>query len=314
MESLANVYRPDGVGELQDNYISKDIEINQHVKTIQKLNLVCESTMTVTEQCQEPREKQREENMSCYSSIQPQTYIDFFSLPKFGMIEKACQTMLTGREIEDLEHLTKEFLLFKSEFTTSISKGKPEDALKRLFPSLEDFKLFPKLKDKEVLDGKKEPQNFICVKRRSGESLPFSNERYPNIKTFKTSTQNGVTHLHFKKTHSGRRRRKNDLNSNTSENLTIKSQKNISKFSPEISPCPKKDFEYEDDIAGIINHIKNSSSKQEKKVNFIENRQKATKRIVSRESLPKNLKGNLMLINISKKNIYAPTLKRAQKI
>jgi hypothetical protein len=270
IESYSNILRQDAGGATPDKHQPSDFNLNSRINAFPQLNLLCESSQTMIETSPKPSRGEGVENISVSCLNLHESYIDFFSLPKYGLVEQGCQTNLTGRDIEDQEHDLKEFRKFKSDFFLSISKGKPEEALKRLFPLLEDFKVFSKQKDLESLEKKKEAQNFIKIKRATEEELPFSNQRFLNIKSFKTHSENGFPHLHLNKVNtSGRRRRrkKHEMISNSPEKPSNKSDKVFSEFTPEISLGPKKDFNYEDDIAGIINHIKNSSSKQDKKVN-----------------------------------------------
>jgi hypothetical protein len=267
IESYMNVLRRDGGGTTPDKLNPKDFNLSSGYKALPRLNLLCESSQEDIETSPKPSKKEKEGNISVNCLNEHESFIDFFSLPKYGMQEQGSQTILTGRDIEDQDYDLKEFRKFKSDFVLSISKGKPEEALKRLFPVLDDLKLFSKSKDLEISEKKKEAHSFIQIKRTNEKDLPFSNQRFLNIKSFKTHQDNGLPHIHLKKAQTaGRRRRKQELLSNSLEKPSAKSEKVFSEFTTEISVEQKKDFNYEDDIAGIINHIKNSSSKQDKKV------------------------------------------------
>ena len=46
--------------------------------------------------------------------------LNFFSLPKFGLCERSTQTMLTGRDIEDLEDFQKELSFFRTDLMSYV--------------------------------------------------------------------------------------------------------------------------------------------------------------------------------------------------
>jgi hypothetical protein len=112
-------------------------------------------------------------------SNEKRSYLNYFSLPKYGLCEKSTQTMLTGRDIDELESLRGEFLANKREYVSTLIKNNSE-IFKKLHP--------PEINQSENF------KNFIGIKRNYDSPL--------NIRSKKFITTQGSSyfkpHIHFK--------------------------------------------------------------------------------------------------------------------
>jgi hypothetical protein len=103
--------------------------------------------------------------------------LNYFSLPKYGLCEKSTQTMLTGRDIEELEALKGEFLATKNEYVASLMKNN-SDIFKKLQPGINHS------------DNLK---NFVGIKRNCDSTIKFSSRKY-----ITTDGAHHKPHIHFK--------------------------------------------------------------------------------------------------------------------
>jgi hypothetical protein len=102
--------------------------------------------------------------------------LNYFSLPKYGLCEKSTQTMLTGRDIEELEALKGEFLATKNEYVASLMKNN-SDIFKKLQPGINSENL----------------KNFVGIKRNCDSPIKFRSRKF-----ITTDGAHHKPHIHFK--------------------------------------------------------------------------------------------------------------------
>lgn len=152
-----------------------------------------------------------EEINSCKSDVNSYSkelkhYINFNSVPTYGISEKATQTLITGRELDDLEHIKNELKNNREKFIFNMVKGNPEVAKHMLIyvkKIEEDKKIhnITNLVSDSTDDFEKMPsRNFINIKRKSDNIL------IPT-ESFRTKKRNNSiylphsdkeTHIHIK--------------------------------------------------------------------------------------------------------------------
>jgi hypothetical protein len=123
-------------------------------------------------------------------------YLNYFSLPLHGTCENSTQTMLTGRDIDDLVAFQTELSAIKEDLLKNSSKDKSE-VIKRLFPFLnEDKKMSYALLPSEKLIRRENPlteKNFVQMKRKNDSEL----KKKPGFGSFTQNTTH-QSHIHIK--------------------------------------------------------------------------------------------------------------------
>jgi len=98
----------------------------------------------------------------------------YFSLPKYGLEEKSCQTDLSGRDIDCLKCLSDEFNSLKEEFLLNFISNHP-DVLKKLYynaikkkdlSTLVEVKIKKRINTKNMDKKVTEPKNKITEKKK----------------------------------------------------------------------------------------------------------------------------------------------------
>jgi hypothetical protein len=159
-------------------------------------------------------------------------YLNFFSLPMYGLCEKSTQTELTGRDIEDLDYFKRELSVSMNCLLKNNQKDKTE-FMKKIFPFLEDKKTSNSLTLLALnplqteIPSPNSNKNFIQVKRKSdveGRSI--------KSKTSKDATTPNIypyphIHLKNKRQNQPRKKKKDDLNS---DNIQSSKEEEIFSF------------------------------------------------------------------------------------
>jgi hypothetical protein len=112
------------------------------------------------------------------NTSEKRTYLNYFSLPKFGLCEKSTQTMLTGRDIDELEALKGEFLANKKEYVSNLMKNNSE-IFKKLHP--------PEINQNENI------KNFVGIKRNCDSEIKIRSRKF-----ITTDGSLFKPHIHFK--------------------------------------------------------------------------------------------------------------------
>lgn len=172
-------------------------------------------------------------------------YINFFSLPKFGIAEKSTQTMLTSRDLDDLDFFRRELQTCRAEISKSGVQG-----LKKLFPYLEEKKSSNGVRVDEAIVSPSDQgiKNFICIKRRNEDFIPVTEGKKSKMQHSNQNTQinnlshhNAYPHIHIK----------NKRNTNSKRKRKVAECEE----SKETHDTKKVDFE-EYDIPEFINDLK----------------------------------------------------------
>lgn len=206
-------------------------------------------------------------------------HINYESLPKYGLCEKAIQTMLTARDIDDLEYVMKEFNKDKDSFTSNFVK------MTNSFL----FNASEKLKSK-VESSKTDhtfQKNFIQIKRKSDVDLQPVKQK--SKLGSKHNSNYNFPHMHVKqkikeKFEKRKNKLKKDLDvSNNVNKIKKRKQKDEAKekvksetnssviFTSEVTSIKQTNKEFQDEfnIAQIINEIKSEANLNNLKVRNI---------------------------------------------
>jgi hypothetical protein len=119
------------------------------------------------------------------NSNEKRMYLNYFSLPKYGLCEKSTQTMLTGRDIEELEALKGEFLSNKNEYVNNLMKNNSEIFKKLLPPEINRNDNF---------------KNFVGIKRNCDSPIKIRSKKF-----ITTDGAHFKPHIHFKDQHKVRK-------------------------------------------------------------------------------------------------------------
>ena len=159
-------------------------------------------------------------------------YLNFFSLPMYGLCEKSTQTELTGRDIEDLDYFKRELSVSMNCLLKNNQKDKTE-FMKKIFPFLEDKKTSNSLTLLALnplqteIPSPNSNKNFIQIKRKSdveGRSI--------KSKTSKDATTPNIypyphIHLKNKRQNQPRKKKKDELNT---DNIQSSKEEEIFSF------------------------------------------------------------------------------------
>ena len=151
-------------------------------------------------------------------------YLNFFSLPMYGICEKSTQTDLTARDIEDLDHFRKEFSSSMYCLMRNDLKDKT-DSFKKLFPFLDDkkisypFTLAGLNPIRSEIPSPKFDKNFIQIKRKNDSDR----KSFKTKAAFTSSTPNIKTHshIHLKNNKQIRQKRKKKEEADTYTNSNL---------------------------------------------------------------------------------------------
>jgi len=154
-------------------------------------------------------------------------YLNFFSLPMYGLCEKSTQTELTGRDIEDLDYFKRELSSSMNCLLKNNQKDKSE-FMKKIFPFLEDKKTSNSLTLlglnplQTEIPSPNSNKNFIQIKRKSdaegksNKSKTSVNPNTPNIYPY--------PHIHLKTKRQNQPRKKKKEEMNTENNQSSKEE------------------------------------------------------------------------------------------
>jgi hypothetical protein len=232
-------------------------------------------------------ESWKSEFNSTSGNIKP--WINFFSLPKYGISEKSTQTMLRGQDLDDLDFLRRELV----NRSTELLKSRADLENNKL-----PFFYERKCDDFSVISDYK--NHFINIKRRNVDDF-FTIKKQKNL-TESNLRKTSNPHIHLKNKGGPRRKKKFEEKQNNQNKLSEESvfSKNSNDSSKKVLQIKSED----DDIAGIINDIKNSTKKETNKVYLIFNLSKIL--MLHQKKLEHILLGNLMLINFLRLNMPFP--------
>lgn len=193
-DSQMNINRSDRVENGREKPTEGGNNLNPGVKNIPRSNSAFESTFNVSEPSifHDEMNKQNTKSEDDYgktynqkpldlsslkselnsSCSEQKNFINYFSLPKFGICEKASQTNLTGRDIDDLEYFQKELAVFRSDLMAYVFKSKSNDLIRKLFPHLDEKKYLGSGQARErqgdlslSINEPIRQENFIHIKR-----------------------------------------------------------------------------------------------------------------------------------------------------
>lgn len=172
---------------VSSNIIPNPINNLSNISSIYEVDYVDSKMKTI--ECYEKIENSKASDVHSHTSDlksfsgDVKNYLNFFSLPMYGLCEKSTQTELSGRDIDDLDYFRKELCASSQGLLKNNNKDKTE-FIKRLFPFLDDKKisysltLANKNPLQEEVPNTNFEKNFIQIKRKGEGS-----EKTPRNKT-----------------------------------------------------------------------------------------------------------------------------------